>query len=385
MYETKDILRTKISEMLGIPQNRCPLLPEFRGAFSHDGLVIERWIWTSEPHSRVTSLLYKPAQCEGKLPGVVIVNGHGGSKSSLYNLYTAQLYAKAGIACLLHDTIGEEERNVRGEKGTRAHDDFEADRIASQTGRLMMGKMVYDAMRAIDFLMSRPEVNSSKIGIAGNSLGGAVGEWLMALDPRVCAAIVSGFGVDTCIDGSKLCTNVPNQRLRTICSWEDFLALTIPQCAVLIMNGERDYVINKGKTPEFFDLIRRHVDHMNRRYEEKGLDPKAKAWFDSEGGHRAYHNHKDALLWFNKYIGTPCISKEEIERLPEITLGDWCALHGLTWQGPYANLYWNEESHRGAKYADLKITPVPTEDLRCLKDSEIGDPEYTLEGWLEVI
>ncbi|MDZ7724118.1 MAG: beta galactosidase jelly roll domain-containing protein [candidate division KSB1 bacterium] len=75
--------------MMGIPFDRCDLDPEFRGSFEHKGLVIERWIYTSEPGSKVTALLYRPKKIRGLVPGMVITNGHGNSKSSANTVYSS--------------------------------------------------------------------------------------------------------------------------------------------------------------------------------------------------------------------------------------------------------------------------------------------------------
>ena len=289
----KDRLRKEISSMLGIPDTRCDLSPDFRGSFSHEDIIVEKWVWTSEPGSKVTSLLYRPENPAGQMPAIVITNGHGGSKSS-FIAYTAQLYAKMGLACFLHDTIGEEERHIEGKWAQRAHDDHDADKAAAESGRLIMGKMVFDAIRAIDFLESRDDINKQSIGVVGNSLGGAVAQWVMALDKECAWRLLPALGL---VNASRAANHAPKCRTKAknICSWTNFLALTIPQCAVMFMNGEKDYVINKSKTSEYFDIVRNYASEMERMY-GAGLPVKEKAWFDSEGGHRAYQNHKDALL-----------------------------------------------------------------------------------------
>lgn len=382
--EYKDKLRREIAKMLGIPDERCDLDPESRGDVKHDDIIAERRIFTSEPGSKVTSILYKPQNPKGPLPAIVVTNGHGGSKSSLYSLYTAQLYAKMGIACLLYDTIGEEERHIKGLKGTRAHDDENADNLAAESGRLIMGKMVFDTIRAIDFLASKKEVDKSKIGIAGNSLGGALACLVPALDKRLCMAIVSGFGLwEPAEKFRKRCIRVPGLNLKKICDTASFLSLFIPQCATLFMNGEKDNVMDKdGK---YCARIRRYADEMEQMYKSIGLPAAVKAWFDTQGGHRAYHNHKDALLWINRYLGTPKYTREEIRNLPEITLEEWCAKFGLYWEPQSAELYWQPVHHRGAVYADAGIKPIEPGLLKCLNEEEIGGEEYTLEGWLNLI
>ena len=85
--EWQQELRAQIRGDLGIPADMgtsVNLDPEPRGEMEHDGLVIEKWVWTAEPGSRVPGLLYRPAdppESSAGLPAVVFTYGHGGSKS----------------------------------------------------------------------------------------------------------------------------------------------------------------------------------------------------------------------------------------------------------------------------------------------------------------
>ncbi len=384
--QEKRYLREQLLDLLGIPKEKCSLESELKGSVLHDDIVIEKWVWTSEPGSKVTSLLYMPKVRNSKIPAVVVANGHGGSKNSLYNHYTGQLYAKVGIACLLYDTIGEEERHVKGEKGTRAHDEEEVLRCAAENGRIVMGKMVFDTMRAIDFLFSHHDIDSENVGVTGNSLGGTIASWMLALDTRIKMAIVSGWAISMYgVAQSKACTRIPGMLMDKLCSLHEHLSLSVPHCAVLIMNGEKDYIIDKKGDGRCWDETRLNVTTLREVYKNSGIPAKCQLWFDGEGGHRAYHNHKKALLWINKYLGTPTYTHEQIKKLPEITLGRWCEKHGLKWEDSFAHLYWNEQNHKGGVYLDLDIVPISADRLKCLRYEELGDPLYTIEGWLEAI
>ncbi|SVD26097.1 uncharacterized protein METZ01_LOCUS378951, partial [marine metagenome] len=160
-----DGLRQDLTDLLGIPSERCDLAPEARGTIEREGIVIEKWIWTSEPGSRVPSVLYRPRASSQKMPAVVITCGHGGSKSQWQFVYVGQLYARLGIACLVLDPVGEEERHISGGMGTRAHDPEPVHDAADQAGRLIMGKLVFDTMRGIDFLQSRSDIDADRIGV----------------------------------------------------------------------------------------------------------------------------------------------------------------------------------------------------------------------------
>lgn len=241
----REDLREDLRRILGMPLGRCEFAPESRGAVERDGVVIEKWIWTSEPESRVPCALYRPAASAGRMPAVVLTCGHGGSKSQWQYVYAGQLYAKMGLACLVLDPIGEEERHIAGGMGTRAHDPEPVHDCADQAGRLIMGKLVFDTVRGIDFLESRDDIDAGRIGVAGNSLGGAKATWMLALDTRLKLALVSGWAVcDYMTVTGKFCTRVPYQRLRQRCDWPEFLSLAAPHCAVLFLNGDADTIID---------------------------------------------------------------------------------------------------------------------------------------------
>ena len=219
--------------MLGIPDKRVPLDAERRGELERDGIVFEKWVFTSEPGSRVPAVLYRPKEPTEKMPAIVLTFGHGGSKSQWSLVYIGQLYARLGVACLVLDPIGEEERHVSGGLGTRAHDPEPVHSSSDQAGRLIMGKLVFDTMRGIDFLLTRADIDPDRVGVAGNSLGGAKATWMLALEAQLKLGLVSGWGYgDHLMTHGKFCTRIPNQRLRAVCDWVEFVGLAAPDCAV---------------------------------------------------------------------------------------------------------------------------------------------------------
>ena len=374
-------LREDLQRILGIPRNRCDLVPEYRGEIERDGVVIEKWIWTSEPGSRVPCVLYRPTDPVGRMPAVVLTCGHGGSKSQWQYVYAGQLYAKMGLACLVLDPAGEEERHIAGAMGTRAHDPEPVHDAADRAGRLIMGKLVFDTMRGIDFLVSRDDIDAKRIGVAGNSLGGAKATWMLALDTRLQLVLVSGWAIgDYMTETGKFCTRVPNQRLRERCDWPEFLSLATPHCAVLFLNGDADTIIDREGDDTAWEGTRRAIadaSAASANFAEGHLD----CWFESGGGHRPYHCYKVALEWIHRHLGTPGWTLDQIENLPAVNSGEWCDREGIELE----KLYGTELHQRGAMLPDLELTHIPREDLACLRPDEIGDPQYTLEGWLAKI
>ena len=382
-----DKLRQQLSQMLGIPRDRCDLAPEFRGKVERDGVVMERWIWTSEPGSRVTSVLYRPQKNNVKdvlrRPGVVITNGHGSSKSSISQRYTGPLYAKMGMICLIFDTIGEEERHVDGGMDTRAHDAPVADARAAAAGRLMMGKTVFDVMRGVDFLVAREDVDREHVGVSGQSMGGALSSWMAALDSRLKVSIISGacLGPYTAEVGhGKRCEYIPRQRMLQVCNWSDYMRLSVPHCAILVMNGDEDFQRRWDWAQT--DQV---VADAATAYERADAAGKIKVWYRKGAGHRPYQNVKEALLWLESYLGTPGWTRQQIEALPTIRFGEWCERHNIDYRRQLRNYQTRPLNYAGAELADVDVQPFSAAELKCLRPDEQGAPQYTLAGWLEGI
>lgn len=372
-------LHEQLTDLLGIPTTRCDLSPEPRGQIDLGDVVIEKWIWTSEPGSRVPSLLYRPSAVAEPSPAMVITCGHGGSKSQWTLTYIAQTYAKLGVACLLLDPIGEEERHIRGELGTRAHDPEPVHDCSDHAGRLIMGKLVFDTMRGIDFLSARDDINSDRIGVAGNSLGGAKATWMLALDHRLKLGLVCGWGYsDHLTVHGKFCTRIPNIRMREVCDWPEFLALTPADCAILVMNGDDDPIIDDVGTGKVWKDTREEIASAATAHFGEG---RADCWFEPGGGHRPYFGHKVALEWIHRHLGTPGWSLEDIQALPTVNGGAWCDKHGIQLE----HLYGTEQHQRGTTLPDLGQKSISPAELACLNPDEIGNPQYTIEGWLALI
>ncbi len=376
----KSDTRRKLSAMLGIPRKRVALDAEKRGEIEWDGIVIEKWVFTSEPGSRVPAVLYRPKNPKGPMPAIVFTFGHGGSKSQWQYNYGGQLFARLGLACLALDPLGEEERHAKGRLGTRAHDPKSVSDRADAAGRLIMGKLVFDTMRGIDFLVQRDDINSERIGVAGNSLGGAKAGWMAALEPRIKMAIVSGWAYHDAGLRTKYCTRLPNERMRQWLTWTDYAALAAPHCAVLLANGDADWVIDKGD-PAVWEGTRRVVQRAASVYEQLGVRGGIRAWFEPDGGHRPYFAYKESLEWIHQHLGTPAMTIQQIRALPTINSGRWCDRHGIVLE----KLYGTPLHQRGATLPDLGLRPTPREKLSCLKPGELGSPEFTVEGWLKAI
>ncbi len=155
-------LREKIRAALFVPQPLPALDAKNYGSFAPEpGVIAERVTYATEYGLRVPAIVYRPEKIHGKIPGIVVVNGHGADKTSWYSWYTGVEYARAGAMVLTYDPIGEGERNDEHKDGTGEHD-----KLIDVPGvpQRMGGQMLTDVMQAVSYLRSRPEVDRGVLG-----------------------------------------------------------------------------------------------------------------------------------------------------------------------------------------------------------------------------
>ena len=194
-------LREKMLESIGGLPERTPLDPQVVGTIRREGYRVEKAIFQSRPKFYVTALLFLPDSARAKppYPGVIVPCGHA-MKAKGHDEYQSMgaLLALNGMAALVFDPIDQGERGqLLGEGGwpklwgTRGHSmvGVASMLLGQNTARFE----IWDGMRAIDYLQSRPEVDPQRIGCTGNSGGGTQTSYLMALDDRIKAAAVSCY------------------------------------------------------------------------------------------------------------------------------------------------------------------------------------------------
>lgn len=202
ILERNRFVREKSLEMIhGLPP-RCPLAAITVATHERAGYRVENVMFQSLPDFWITGNLYVPAG-PGPFPAVISPCGHY-PLSRMEPEYQAVYIdmVKAGLVVLAYDPIGQGERRQywsprTGQSEVPAASTFEH----SMPGQvlLLMGEdlthyRVWDGMRAIDYLQSRPDVNPARIGCAGHSGGGTLTMFISALDERVQCAVVNEGG-----------------------------------------------------------------------------------------------------------------------------------------------------------------------------------------------
>ena len=192
-------LRTSLlRNMGGLPETKTPLNARIVGTIKQPGYRVEKVIFESLPHYYVTALVWIP-DGKGPFPAVLVPCGHSTNGKILYQ-YICQRLSKRGYVAISWDPVGQGERSqfwdaaagktrynlVCGEHAVLGN-------LAYLAGANLARWEVWDGMRALDYLLTRPEVDPDRISITGTSGGGFQAAHLAALDNRIKVAAPSCY------------------------------------------------------------------------------------------------------------------------------------------------------------------------------------------------
>ena len=181
--------REQLYGLLGeLPDRRRSIGGKKRREEERDGYVLETWDLDLNGIESVPAYLARPREITGRVPGVLFDHSHGGGykigkqefiegRSYLQPVPYAKVLTDLGYVALCIDSW------IFGE---RSHT-TEADMFKAMLwrGQVLWGMMVYDGLRALDFLLDRPDVDRSRVGTLGMSMGSTMAWWLGALDERI--------------------------------------------------------------------------------------------------------------------------------------------------------------------------------------------------------
>ena len=191
-------LRAFFVQQLGGFPERTPLNARVVGHVQGEGYRIEKVIYESLPGYLVTANLYLPAT-PGPYPGVLFSCGHSANGKAIetYQLACA-LMARNGLAVLSYDPVGQGERRqyLSGSEKPVYGPTQEHHLLGLRcrlTGVEVARYFIWDGMRGIDYLQSRSDILRDRIGATGNSGGGTLTSYLMALDERIACAAPSCY------------------------------------------------------------------------------------------------------------------------------------------------------------------------------------------------
>ncbi len=203
--------RARLYGLLGdLPSRSRPLSVRTVAVEEREGYVLEKLVLDLNGEEAVPAFFVRPRDATGRLPVVLYNHAHGGhyeigkeelvsGRGALQKPAYAEVLTAMGYCALCLDTWAFGERQGKTES--------EIFKEMLWSGRVLWGMMVYDSIRALDYLESRADVDPSRIATMGISMGSTMAWWLAALDERVrvcvdlCCltdfqAIISSRGLD---------------------------------------------------------------------------------------------------------------------------------------------------------------------------------------------
>jgi cephalosporin-C deacetylase-like acetyl esterase len=196
LHERIQMVRSKVWDNIGGPLEKSPLNPVVVGSIDMKAYRIEKVIFESQPKVYVTGNLYVPSNGSGPFPAVLSPLGHWPNGKDYRNYrYVYQTLARKGYVVLAYDPFGQGERHQYLDPRT-GRSLYGPTGEHTQAGRpmLLLGASfaqyrLWDAIRAVDYLLTRPEVDRNRIGCTGHSGGGTMTMYLCALEPRIHVAV----------------------------------------------------------------------------------------------------------------------------------------------------------------------------------------------------
>jgi dienelactone hydrolase len=294
-------VRKKIAACFGPFPARTPLNPRVTGTVERDAYVIEKVIFDSRPGFPVTANLYVPKGRKFPLPGVVGSCGHSvnGKAADAYQAFSQGL-ARMGYVVLIFDPIGQGERLQYGhvEKehrpGVGVGEHLLAGNQQFLVGEFLGTWRAWDGIRALDYLLTRPEVDPKQVGVTGNSGGGTMTTWLCGVEHRWAFAAPSCFVTtfrrnleNELPQDTEQC---PPRALALGLDHADFLAALAPK-PVVILAKEKDYFDVRGSEEAY--------ERLRRLYALLGAEQNVKLFVGPTGHGYTQENREAMYRWFN--------------------------------------------------------------------------------------
>jgi dienelactone hydrolase len=322
-------VRAKIQQCFGPWPEKTPLNARTTGVVERDAYKIEKVIFESRPNFPVTANLYLPKGAKAPAPGVVGSCGHSitGKGEPAYQSY-AQGLARQGYVCLIFDPIGQGERlqyvteELKPRRGVGVGEHLFAGNQQFLVGDFLGAWRAWDGMRALDYLLTRPEVDPQHVGITGNSGGGTMTTWLCGVEPRWTMAAPSCFvttfrrNLENELPADT--EQCPPRVLALGLDHSDFIAAMAPKPVILL-----------GKEKDFFDArgIEEAHARLQRLYQLLGAEENTGLFIGPTPHGYTKENREAMYRWFNRATKTP-----EAEHEPELTIEEnatlLCTPHG---------------------------------------------------------
>lgn len=315
--QRQKVVKEKLNEMAGPFPEKTPLNAVITKKIKRDGYSVENLYFESMPGVRVTASFFIPEGKKRNLPTIIYCSGHsaigyrGNYQQDIINM------AKKGFAVLAFDPFGQGERlQYFDEKQGKSQ--FGATREHSFPGAQLFINgasaaryMIWDGIRAVDYVLTRKEVDKDRIGITGRSGGGTQTVYIAAFDERIKASAPQCYLTSL---EYQLKTRGPQDAEQNFINWislgldqADFLEVMVPR-ANLMITTTRDIFSIQGARDTYLEV--------QKAYHAFDQDDDILMVEDNGGHETTLKNREEMYAFFQKHLENPGSSKyEEVEML----------------------------------------------------------------------
>ena len=317
-------IREKLNRIIGPFPEKTPLNARTTRTIEKEGYKVEHIIFESFPGFQVTASLFIPAGMQDKAPAILYCSGHNtiAYRGAVYQYQILNL-VKKGFVVFAFDPLGQGERlqyynqvTKKSELGGPTKEHSYAGAQVFVNGSSVAKYFVWDGIRAIDYLVTRKEVDPKRLGITGRSGGGTQSSYIAAMDDRIYAAapecyitnyrrILESIGPQ---DGEQN----PYHFIAEGLDHPDYLTVRAPKPAIVITT-----------TNDFFSIqgaIETEKEVM-RAYHAFGA-PENFRRVEDFGKHENTQKNREALYaFFQQHLKNPGIAKDEA--VDFLTEADW--------------------------------------------------------------
>jgi dienelactone hydrolase len=297
-------VQQKFRDLLGMLPPSSPLNAKITGSFKAEGYTVQKIVYESFANHHVTANFYIPSNIKERVPAVLMFCGHEDvSKATESYQRTAIMLALHGFAVMVIDPISQSERHqltdangkplTRG--GTTEH--TLVNETASLVGTSAIAYELWDNIRGLDYLVTRAEVDTARIGCIGNSGGAIQAIYFAAFDPRIKVIVPCSYlstrertlELSGPADG---CAQLPGEG-KSLLEMSDYLIAAAPK-PILVLAGRYDFIDYEGTRTAFHEL--------QQAYNVLGQSSKVKLFTYEDGHGISWPKIRVAVSWFRQWF-----------------------------------------------------------------------------------
>lgn len=300
----RDVLFECLGEM---PARPDPKMVRITSREEHDDFVLERFTFFNGVDMEVPGILAIPKNRKGPLPAVIGMHGHSGSKEDYVPRLESEsslgaLLVKQGFVVAAIDAYFNGERVFHGPRGKLERDAYGQEmslfKLHLWQGRTLWGMMIRDEQCLLDYLLTRPEIDSKRIGATGSSMGCTRAWWLSAIDDRVGPIV----GVVCFTRFTELLAHGTSHGIYYFVPGlikhfdsEAIYALTAPR-PMLMLSGDQDH----NAPPDGVEVLEKKIGQVYKLY---GKPENFRSVLYQDTGHEYLPEMRREMIdWFVKHL-----------------------------------------------------------------------------------